>query len=133
MKKIKLTEKDLQRIVKRVIKEEFEFNVDDPSFGIGGEEMEDFSSTWSYYDPKHDNYQTTRGTYQDHNEEDFQDEWDDYEFDDFTELKHSDIPNDRWRNLRTRKGFDSMRGKDNKVRIRKNPHHFGRVTKNRDY
>tara|TARA_R110002020_G_scaffold346320_2_gene560158 strand:- start:2422 stop:2826 length:405 start_codon:yes stop_codon:yes gene_type:complete len=134
MKKvIKLTEKDLQRIVKRVIKEEFEFNVDDPSFGIGGEEMEDFSSTWSYYDPKHDNYQTTRGTYQDHNEEDFQDEWDDYEFDDFTELKHSDIPNDRWRNLRTRKGFDSMRGKDNKVRIRKNPHHFRRVTKNRDY
>ena len=67
MKKvIKLTEKDLQRIVKRVIKEEFEFNVDDPSFGVDGEEMEDYSSTYSYYDPNRNNYQTPRGTYQDH-------------------------------------------------------------------
>ena len=134
MKKvINITEQELQRIIKKVIKEEIEFNVDDTSFGVDGEEMEDYSSTYSYYDPKWDNYQTTRGTYQDHNDDEYSGEWDDYEFDDYTELKRSDIPNDRWRNLRSRKGFDSMRGKDGKVRVRKNPHHYKRVTKNRDY
>jgi len=134
MKKvIKLTEKELQKIVKKVIKEEIEFNVDDTSFGVDGEEMEGYSSTYSYYDPKRNNYQTTRGTYQDHNEDEYSEEWEDYEFDDYTELKRSDIPNDRWRNLRSRKGFDSMRGDDGKVRIRKNPHHYRRNTKNSRY
>jgi hypothetical protein len=83
-------------------------------------------------DPKAGNYQTKSGTYQDHNDDEYSGEWEDHEFDDYTELKNSDIPNDNWRNLRSRKGFDSMRGDDGKVRVRKNPHHFRRVTKNRD-
>ena len=85
MKKvIKLNESDLQRIIKKVIKEEIEFNVDDTIFGVDGEEMEDYSSTYSYYDPKWGNYQTTRGTYQDHNDGEYSGEWDNYEFDDYT-------------------------------------------------
>ena len=131
-KVVKLTESDLQRIVKKVLNEEIKFNVDDTSFGADGEEMENFSTTYSYYDPKRGNYQTKRGTYTDHNDDEYSGEWEDHEFDDYTELKNSDIPNDNWRNLRSRKGFDSMRGDDGKVRVRKNPHHFKRVTKNRD-
>jgi len=131
-KVVKLTESDLQRIVKKVLNEEIKFNVDDTSFGVDGEEMEDYSTTYSYYDPKRGNYQTKRGTYTDHNDDEYSGEWYDYEFDDYTELKNSDIPNDNWRNLRSRKGFDSMRGDDGKVRVRKNPHHFKRLTKNRD-
>jgi hypothetical protein len=111
-KVVKLTESDLQRIVKKVLNEEIKFNVDDTSFGVDGEEMEDYSTTYK------------SGTYTDHNDDEYSGEWEDHEFDDYTELKNSDIPNDNWRNLRSRKGFDSMRGDDGKVRVRKNPQYY---------
>ena len=125
-KVIKLTESDLKKILKRVIEEELTFNVNDPEFGIDGEMMKRDSGTWSYFDPKRNKYNTRQGVYGDHNEDEYSEEWEDYEFDDFTDLKRSDIPNDDWRDLRTRKGFDSMKGDDGKVRIRKNPYKYRR-------
>ena len=123
---IKLSESDLKKIVKRVLNEELTFNVNDPEFGIDGERMKRDSGTWSYFDPKMNKYNTRQGVYGDHNDEQYSEEWEDYEFDDFTDLKRSDIPNDDWRDLRTRKGFDSMKGDDGKVRIRKNPYKYRR-------
>ncbi len=125
-KVIKLTESDLKRIVKRVINEEYSFNVNDPEFGVDGEMMKMDGGTWSYFDPKRNKYTTRQGVYGDHNEDEYSEEWEDHEFDDFTDLKRSDIPNDDWRDLRTRKGFDSMKGDDGKVRIRKNPYKYRR-------
>lgn len=126
MKVIKLNETDIKRIVKRVLSEELTFNVDNPSFGVDGQNMEVDSSTYSYFNPKRNKYDTIFGVYPDHNDDEYSEEWEDYEFDDFTDLKRSDIPNDNWRDLRTRKGFDSMKGDDGKVRIRKNPHIYRR-------
>ena len=122
----RLTESDIKRIVKRVLNEELTFNVDNTSFGVDGQNMEVDSSTYSYFNPKRNKYDTIFGVYPDHNDDEYSEEWEDYEFDDFTDLKRSDIPNDNWRDLRTRKGFDSMKGDDGKVRIRKNPYLYRR-------
>tara|TARA_Y100001937_G_scaffold122797_1_gene184567 strand:- start:700 stop:1383 length:684 start_codon:yes stop_codon:yes gene_type:complete len=125
-KVFRLTESDLKRIVKRVLTEELTFNVNNPEFGVDGQNMERERNTYSYFNPKYNKYYTNNGIYTDHNDEEYSEEWEDYEFDDFTDLKRSDIPNDNWIDLRTRKGFDSMKGEDGKVRIRKNPYLYRR-------
>ncbi len=125
-KVIRLNESDIKKIVKRVLEEELTFDINDPEFGVDGEMMKRDGGTWSYFDPKRNKYTTRQGVYGDHNEDEYSEEWEDHEFDDFTDLKRSDIPNDDWHDLRTRKGFDSMKGDDGKVRIRKNPYKYRR-------
>ena len=145
-KVISLTESDLQRIVKKVIKEsiypsmempsDFDHSSDDEMSAFWRREEEnkrnmdpnDFSGTYSWYDPSGDEhpyggrYDSDSGYWGENNNPDYSEDWEDFEFDDFTELKRSDIPNERFRKLRTRKDFDKLRNPETgKVHIRKNP------------
>jgi hypothetical protein len=68
---------------------------------------------------------TNRGYWSFHNDPKYSGEWEDYEFDDFTELKRSEIPNDNFKPLRTRRDFDKLRNPETgKVHIRRNPHAY---------
>lgn len=142
MKKvIKLTESDLHRIVKRVIKES---NIPSDFDHLSGDEINDYlegqmvkmrdmnpddwGDTYSWYDPRVEahphggRYRSYSGHWDEHNNPDYSSDWEDFEFDDFTELKRSSIPNERYRQLRTRRDFDALRNPETgKVHIRKNP------------
>lgn len=142
MKKIvRLSETDLHRIVKRVIKEssmpsDFDHLSDDEFDEYMSGEInkmrninpDDWSDTYSWYDPRGEEhpyggrYKSQGGHWDEHNNPDYSSDWEDYEFDDFTELKRSNIPNERYRQLRTRRDFDALRNPETgKVHIRKNP------------
>ena len=143
MKKIvRLTESDLKRIVRRVIKENEMYS----DFGdLSGDELDShmrgemdamsnmdpdtYPDTYSWYVPSGDEhphggrYRSQSGHWDEHNNPNYSSEWEDFEFDDFTELKRSKIPNENYRQLRTRRDFDTLRNpKTGKVHIRRNPH-----------
>ena len=81
---IRLTENDLKRIVKRVLREEIEFNTDDKEFGQP-EERDDYR-VWSYSDPL-----TQSGMRDiDFNPE----EWEDEYYETFEDWQKSDIYSD---------------------------------------
>jgi hypothetical protein len=148
MKKIvRITESDLQRIVRRVINESDDFTQKNqnrpwlekdlpfPDFKYEPKPVRDrwdpegWDSTYSWYDPLSSNpygrYMTNRGHWSFHNDPKYSGEWEDYEFDDFTELKRSEIPNDNFKPLRTRRDFDKLRNPETgKVHIRRNPHAY---------
>ena len=134
MKKIvRLTESDLTRIVRRVIKENEMYS----DFGdLSGDELDSHmrgemedrvkGDEYTYYDPTRGEhpyggrYVNDRGWWDTHNRPEYSGEWEDYEFGDFTELKRSDIPNENFRKLRTRRDFDTLKNPDTgKVHIRK--------------
>ena len=84
--------------------------------------------SWAWFDPRGQEhpaggrYVTSSGYWPDHNDPKYSSEWEDFEFDDFTELKRSKIPNDSFRELRTRRDFDKLRNPETgKVHIRRNP------------
>ncbi len=134
MKKIvRITESDLNRIVRRIIKENEMYS----DFGdLSGDELDSRmrremkdrikGDEFTYYDPtrsehpyggRHVNDSGWWGT---HNLPEYSGEWEDYEFGDFTELKRSDIPNQNYRKLRTRRDFDTLKNPETgKVHIRK--------------
>ncbi len=123
MKKvIRLTEGDLTKIVKRVLREnsipsDFDDLSDDDFDRMGRFFMDrqDKSDEYTYYDP------TIGGKYvNDYGSWGTPEKWEDYEFGDFTELKRSVIPNENYRKLRTRRDFDTLKNPDTgKVHIRK--------------
>ena len=167
MKKIvRLKESDLQRIVKRVMKESQNSilnelgGMDDGHPVLGGlnfgnlspeerervnkyyrvsdedvndEDLNDEDEyspreSWAWFDPRRQEhpaggkYVSSDGWWPDHNNPKYSSEWEDFEFDDFTELKRSRIPNDSFRELRTRRDFDKLRNPETgKVHIRRNP------------
>jgi hypothetical protein len=137
MKKvIRLTESDLQRIVKKVLAED---NLKMPGFGYDDLSDDEFDrmvksnmenmnrgDEFTYYDPTMKDhpyggrYVNDSGWWDTHNRPEYSGEWEDYEFGDFTELKRSDIPNQNYRKLRTRRDFDTLKNPETgKVQIRK--------------
>jgi hypothetical protein len=140
MKKIvRLTETDLKRIVRRVLVED---NLKMPVFeydDFSDEEWDELDShmrremedrikgdEFTYYDPTRSEhpyggrYVNDSGWWDTHNRPEYSGEWEDYEFGDFTDLKRSDIPNQNYKKLRTRRDFDTLKNPDTgKVHIRK--------------
>jgi hypothetical protein len=135
MKKvIRLTETDLRRIVKRVLREntlpmsDFDDLSDDEFERMVRSDMEnvDRGDEYTYYDPtmkEHPlggRYVNDSGWWDTHNRQEYSDKWEDYEFDDFSDLKRSEIPNQNFRKLRTKRDFDTLRNPNTgKVHIRK--------------
>jgi hypothetical protein len=133
-KVINLTEGDIQRIVKRVIKEntlpmsDFDDLSDDEYKEMIKRDVENMNrgDEFTYYDPTNSEhpfggrYVNDSGWWDTHNRPEYSGEWEDYEFDDFTELKRSKIPNQNYRKLRTRRDFDTLKNPETgKVHIRK--------------
>ena len=81
---VRLTENDLKRIVKRVLREEIEFNTDDKEFGRP-EERDDYR-VWSSRDP----LTQSGGRDIDFNPE----EWEDEYYETFEDWQQSDIYSD---------------------------------------
>ena len=86
------------------------------------------TTVYNWFDPRMQEhpaggkYVSSDGWWPDHNNPKYSSEWEDFEFDDFTELKRSRIPNDSFRELRTRRDFDKLRNPETgKVHIRRNP------------
>lgn len=98
------------------------------------------SGTWAWFDPRMQEhpaggkYVSSDGWWPDHNNPKYSSEWEDFEFDDFTELKRSRIPNDSFRELRTRRDFDKLRNPETgKVHIRRNPNTWNNYQSGRHY
>ena len=131
---VRLTETDLRRIVKRVLREntlpmsDFDDLSDDEFERMVRSDMEnvDRGDEYTYYDPTRSEhpyggrYVNDSGWWDTHNRQEYSDKWEDYEFDDFSDLKRSEIPNQNFRKLRTKRDFDTLRNPNTgKVHIRK--------------